>query len=193
LRRELAPREIFMSATLEPLRSSLGGEWVEMPPVFRPDALVKAPIVGADSHTLGPETLRSIVDSPGRPPLTLVLYHSRKAAQAAAEGLARGTYWLQAPDNDSFSLQNAPKAGVVISYGGWTGFDRPGSKWLVLGSAPVSPLPVWAAGNWNNVEKTSADKMRLAQGIGRALRCETDRAVLIWQDHRSFRSLGLTI
>ena len=91
-------------------------------------------------------------------------------------------------------------APMLVCYGGWVGTDIPGEKWLVIGAAPKTPLsPVNEAralrgrirNPWADPEKTTLDRLQLAQGLGRALRSKDDTAVLIWPTNGAFADLGL--
>lgn len=89
---------------------------------------------------------------------------------------------------------------MLICYGGWVGLDLPGEKWLVLGSAPKTPIgPVQEARElrgkirsaWNDGEKVTLDTLQLEQGLGRALRSAEDTAQVIWPNNNAFSELGL--
>jgi hypothetical protein len=89
---------------------------------------------------------------------------------------------------------------MLICYGGWVGLDLPGEKWLVLGSAPKTPIgPVQEARElrgfirnaWVDGEKVTLDRLQLEQGLGRALRSAEDTCQLIWPDNGAFSELGL--
>ncbi len=89
---------------------------------------------------------------------------------------------------------------MLITYGGWVGTDLPGDKWLVIGSAPKTPIsPVHEARQlrgfsrsaWNDAEKVTLDRLQLQQGLGRALRSAEDRATIIWPANAAFAELGL--
>lgn len=91
-------------------------------------------------------------------------------------------------------------APMLICYGGWVGLDLPGEKWLVLGSAPKTPIgPVQEARQlrgcirnaWADGEKCTLDRLQLAQGLGRALRSAECTAQLIWPANMAFAELGL--
>jgi Rad3-related DNA helicase len=92
-------------------------------------------------------------------------------------------------------------APFLICYGGWVGTDLPGEKWLIIGSAPKTPLsPVHEARQargrtrsaWNDGEKVTLDRLQLQQGLGRALRSAEDTAQLIWPANAAFADLGLS-
>lgn len=92
-------------------------------------------------------------------------------------------------------------APMLVCYGGWVGTDIPGDKWLVIGAAPKTPItPVNEAraargrvrNAWQDPEKCCLDRLQLAQGLGRALRSDTDTAVLIWPANGAFAELGLS-
>ena len=91
-------------------------------------------------------------------------------------------------------------APFLITYGGWVGTDLPGHKWLVIGSAPKTPIsPVHEARQarrrirsaWDDGEKVTLDRLQLQQGLGRALRSAEDRATVIWPANAAFADLGL--
>lgn len=217
--------EIFMSATLQVVSTMLKiptnclrrypeiFDWesaVTVNPLAdpNPDSRQNAP--------LGPEQLEALFKVPGRP-LTLVLYMSKAHANAAVKGWgmrAGKSLLIQSEKTELGDLIEEARnqaeawatdavtdfpAPMLVCYGGWVGTDLPGEKWLVLGSAPKSPISphhearqMRGRGNaWNDGEKMALDQTQLAQGLGRALRSESDICTLIWIDSQAFRDLGL--
>lgn len=196
-------------------------DWLHcFPPVFSASAIDPMPLDDNADGTqknvpLGAEDLLSIYESEGRP-LTIVLYLSKKAAHDGAAGLAKrpGVFvqGLRASafgDDEEMSLgemvyavKTAAAAGsapFLVCYGGWVGTDIPGEKWLVIGQAPKTPLAPYIeerqnrkmGAGWNDYEKVTLDRLQLAQGLGRALRSDSDRAVIIWPNNAAFKQLGL--
>jgi Rad3-related DNA helicase len=196
-------------------------QWLHcFPPVFSPEAIDPMPLDDNAEGTqknvpLGAAELLSIYESEGRP-LTIVLYLSKRAAHDAARALAKrpGVFvqGLRASafgDDEEMSLGEmvyevkaaaaAGSAPFLVCYGGWVGTDIPGEKWLVIGQAPKTPLAPYIeerqnrklGGGWNDYEKVTLDRLQLAQGLGRALRSDRDRAVVIWPANAAFKQLGL--
>jgi len=92
-------------------------------------------------------------------------------------------------------------APMLICYGGWVGTDLPGEKWLVIGSAPKTPISVvceaqQARGRIRSAgaddEEVTLDRLQLAQGLGRALRTPEDTCCLMWPANGAFSELGLS-
>lgn len=221
---KFAPQEIYTSATLADVAGLLGidtKEWLHcFPPIFSRDAIEPMPLDDNAEGTqkniaLGPEELKELYQSEGRP-LTIVLYLSKKAAHDAAEGLKKcpgvfvqGMKASAHGDDEEMSLgemvaevKAAAASGAapfLVCYGGWVGTDIPGEKWLVIGQAPKTPLAPYIeerqnrklGGGWNDYEKITLDRLQLAQGLGRALRTPEDRALVIWPNNQAFRQLGL--
>jgi Rad3-related DNA helicase len=211
--------EVFMSATLECVSRMLKiapGCVRRYPEIFDwGSAVTVNPLNDPNPESrsnapLGAEQLEALFKVPGRP-LTLVLYMAKAHANAAVKGWgmrAGPALMIQSEKSELGDLIEAARAWdpleegpapMLISYGGWVGTDLPGEKWLVLGSAPKSPISphhearqMRGRGNaWNDGEKMSLDRTQLAQGLGRALRSESDIATLIWIDSQAFRDLGL--
>jgi Rad3-related DNA helicase len=217
VKEKFAAREIFTSATLNDVAGLLKidrKEWLHcFPPIFSADALEAAPLEdnadeSAKNVPIGREELEGLYHSEGRP-LTIVLYLSKKAAHDACSGIARcpGVYLQGAEGEDSLGeLVSKVKARAaagenpfLVCYGGWVGTDIPGDKWLVIAQAPKTPLAAYQevreqrgmGKGWQDYEKTTLDRLQLAQGLGRALRTSEDRALVIWPNNRAFRDLGL--
>lgn len=220
----LAKHEIFTSATLAsiaPLLKIPPKNVTIYPEIFDWDSHVSvAPLPdnargSMRNEPLGPAELADIYSAPGRP-LTVVLFLSKTQAHNAAKLIARkpGVY-LQGADKDTDlgelveQVRRASEtydpfldaAPMLITYGGWVGTDIPGDKWLVLGSAPKTPItPVYEARQlrgktrsaWNDFEKRSLDRLQLQQGLGRALRTPTDNAQIIWPANNAFSELGMS-
>ena len=222
---KIAPIEVFTSATLRDVRSLLRIEkkevkafaeifdWsraVEVTPV-------RVAATGRGNTPLGPDELKAIYYQEGRP-LTIVLFLSKKQAEAATASWAAGARRLlrqSTPQDlqsyveqcreyqdgifDERSLDQA--APMLVCYGGWVGLDIPGHKWLVIGSAPLTPLtPVFEAraarsdervSAWQDFEKQAAAATQLKQGLGRLLRSAEDSGRLIWPLTYPFQDLGL--
>jgi hypothetical protein len=174
------------------------------------------------NRALGPEQLEALYNVPGRP-LTLVLFMSKAHANAAVKGWGMHFNCRRMKSGPSLLIQSAESelsdlieearvwqsaakenreeiAPMLVTYGGWVGADLPGEKWLVIGSAPKSPVQPhhearqirgFTRSAWDDGEKASLDRTQLAQGLGRALRSNTDTATLIWIDSQAFRDLGL--
>ena len=226
----LARVEVFMSATLTQVARLLKipeGHVKSFPEIFDWGASVAlSPLTDPDPDSrsnvaIGADQLEAIYRVPGRP-LTLVLFVSKAHAFKAVQGwgqrapgllvqgegelsdlLDEARKWAQpsACQDVSYatSLPDAP-APMVVTYGGWVGTDLPGAKWLVLGSAPKTPISPHhearqARGRirsaWDDAEKNALDRTQLAQGLGRALRSESDVCTLIWTNSRAFSDLGL--
>jgi hypothetical protein len=196
-------------------------DWLHcFPPIFAREAIEPMPLDdnaegGQKNVPLDAADLEALYQSEGRP-LTIVLYLSKKAAHDACAGLARrpgvfvqGMKGARGADDEEMSLsemvyqvKSAAEQGAVpffVTYGGWVGTDIPGDKWLVVGQAPKTPLAPYIeerqarkmGGGWNDYEKLTLDRLQLAQGLGRALRTQEDRAVVIWPNNAAFRQLGL--
>lgn len=218
----LARCEIFMSATLNCVARLLkiAPEHVRSyPEIFDwAEAVTLNPLndPNPDSRSnlpLGPEQLEAIYNVPGRP-LTLVLYMSKAHANAAVKGwgMKESALLIQSGESELSDLIEQAKSRaevdekvgtpmpMLVCYGGWVGTDLPGEKWLVIGSAPKSPVCPhhearqqrrYIRSAWDDSEKAALDQTQLAQGLGRALRSKDDTAVLVWQDTQAFRDLGL--
>ncbi len=227
VKEKLARCEVFMSATLKevaPLLKIPGDCVRKYPEIFDWERAVTInPLEdpNADSRKnvpLGSEQLEALYNVPGRP-LTLVLYMAKAHANAAVKGwgMKAKSLLIQSDQSELSDLiekarllsshssiedQDAPLdaiAPMLVCYGGWVGTDLPGEKWLVIGSAPKSPISphhearqLRGRGSaWNDAEKISLDRTQLAQGLGRMLRSNTDTGTLIWIDSQAFRDLGL--
>lgn len=211
---KLAPVEIFTSATLADYAPLLNIEpqWLErIPEVFDWDKAVSTYVLpdevgGFGNRAIAPEMLHQLYCQEGRP-LTIALFMS-KAHVKSATMFIKGfeSVWIQGEHGDLSDLvekaSNASSfevAPFLCLYSGWVGTDLPGEKWLILGSATRSPLgPVHEArklrrmgGGWSDREKVIGDRVKLQQGLGRALRSPEDKAIIIWTENRVFSDMGL--
>lgn len=172
------------------------------------------------SVAVNADMMREIYEAPGRP-LTIALFLSKKQAHEAARHIARrpgvfvqgidatsdlGELVEQVRETTALGVNGfgEPYEGpppLLITYGGWVGTDLPGEKWLVIGSAPKTPIsPVHEARQargrirsaWDDGEKNILDRLQLQQGLGRALRSSEDRAVVMWPANQAFADLGLS-
>lgn len=212
---KIAEREVFTSATMSGVAPLLRIEprWLKcFPEIFNWAANVTPnpipdPNPGVRTNLPIPAgVMEQLYSAPGRP-LTVVLFISRRHTKEATEHIARRPGVFVQGDHGDLSeciekvkAYQGPVAPMLVSYGGWVGTDLPGNKWLVLGSATKSPLgPHHEAralrgltrSAWNDREKSALDRLQLAQGLGRALRTMTDRAVVIWPATQAFGELGL--
>jgi Rad3-related DNA helicase len=211
---KLARVEVFTSATLAPVARLLHiePEWVKIfPEIFDWSKNVTlSPLPDQEPGTrknraLDADLLSSLYDQPGRP-TTIALFFSKAHTKAATAGIAgQPGVFIQGEDSEVSlgELVERAKAygpgAFVCTYGGWVGLDFPGQKWLILGSVPKSPLSAAVEGRaaqnrtspWNDFERNALDRLQLAQGLGRALRTETDQAVLLWVNNQAARDAGL--
>lgn len=224
VREKLAPVEIFTSATISEIAPLMGINKADVtiyPEIFDWERAVQAnplPDNAAGSKknvAVDAEMLEEIYGAPGRP-LTIALFLSKKQAHDAARRIARRPgVFVQGLDADSdlgdlvervrreaaFEGEAPPNAPMLVTYGGWVGTDLPGEKWLVIGSAPKTPIsPVHEARQarrkirsaWDDAEKVTLDRLQLQQGLGRALRSAEDRCQIIWPANQAFADLGLS-
>ena len=212
---KLAPREIFTSATLRDVAPHLGilPDYLQVfPEIFDWNKNVQTIAYEdqtpkcAGNKPMEAETMLALYESEGRP-LTVALFISRKhVAESARLIKDQENVFIQGRDGDLTEIVNKARdarmhrpSPFILAYSGWVGTDIPGTKWLILGSAPLSPLgPVHEArqlrgkgGGWNDKHKVTANRVRLKQGLGRALRSPEDKAVVIWTHTGPFDRLGL--
>lgn len=213
---KLAPVEIFTSATLKDCAPLLKIEpqWLErIPEVFDWDKAVSTYVLpdevgGFGNRAIDSGTLQQLYFQEGRP-LTIALFMSKAHVKTAGTRIVNEpNVWIQSPDLDisdiitrvqSRDCDVCGPAPFILLYSGWVGTDLPGEKWLILGSATRSPLgPVHEArkhrrmgGGWSDREKVIGDRVKLQQGLGRALRSPEDRAIVIWTENRVFSDMGL--
>lgn len=205
---KLAPVEIFTSATLADYAPLLKIEpqWLErIPEVFDWDKAVSTYVLpdevgGFGNRAISPEVMHQLYHQEGRP-LTIALFMSKAHVKSATARIAgQPGVLIQGVDGDLSELVDKAGPGALLClYSGWVGTDLPGEKWLILGSATRSPLgPVHEArklrrmgGGWSDREKVIGDKVKLQQGLGRALRSPEDRAIVIWTENRVFSDMGL--
>lgn len=209
---KIARVEIFTSATLAPVAPLLKIEpqWVQVfPEIFdwsgkvTPNPLPDPDPDSMRNTALTDTMLEQIYGAPGRP-TTIALFISRSHTTAATKRIAgKPGVFIQGKDGTlDECIKKVAEHGAgafLVTYGGWVGTDIPGDKWLVLGSATKTPKSPFHDAReargfglaWNDREKTSSDKLQLAQGLGRALRSPEDKCVIIWPDNRAFQGLGL--
>lgn len=210
----LARVEIFTSATLRPVAKLLhipAANVTAFPEIFDWAGKVKVipladPNPGSKKNEpLDAALLAGLLSQPGRP-TTIVLAFSRAHAQSVARDLGRDGVFVQGEGEDAeaslAAVVQAAKArpgSILVTYGGWVGTDIPGNKWLVLASVPKSPIGPAAETRaimarqsaWDDYERAALDRLKLAQGLGRALRTPEDQAVVIFQNNAAARELGL--
>jgi Rad3-related DNA helicase len=210
---KLARVEVFTSATLVPVARLLHiqDQWVKaFPEIFdwtKNVKLMPLPDQNPESRANTPidaDTIDALYDQPGRPTTILLAFSRAHAASMTTKIKGQPGVMIQGEDSEESLGQLIERARqnpgcFVVTYGGWVGLDLPGQKWLILGSIPKSPLSAAvesrAAMNrtspWSDYERNALDRLQLAQGLGRALRTETDQAVLIWQNNSAARDAGI--
>ncbi len=213
---ELAPKEIFTSATLRPCAATLKikpDNLIVFPEIFdwatavQPMALEDSTPDKRGNTAISADLVESLYNSPGRP-VTLLLFISKAHVhQASAKVRGKPGVKVQGADGDLSDLVEQANdcfegpPTFLLAYSGWVGVDIPGAKWLVLGSSTKSPLnALYTArklrrigGGWQDADKVTADSIRLQQGLGRALRSAEDRAVVIWTDNAAFQEAGMDV
>lgn len=211
---KLAPVEIFTSATLKDYAPLLKIEpqWLErIPEVFDWDKAVSTYVLpdevgGFGNRAIDAATMLELYEQEDRP-MTVALFMSKAHVKSASLQLkGKPGVLIQGDDGEisevvekALANWSRPHAPFLCLYSGWVGTDLPGEKWLILGSATRSPLgPVHEArklrrmgGGWNDREKVIGDRVKLQQGLGRALRSAEDRAIVIWTDNKVFSDMGL--
>jgi Rad3-related DNA helicase len=218
----LARVEVFTSATLAPVARLLNipQENVTIyPEIFdwagsvRPMPLPEPDPSDRRNTPIDAAQLAALATQPNRPPMIVLAFSRAHATQMTAQIRGLPGVYIQGEDSEVSlgELVERFKADiasgtpwrtlrpVLVTYGGWVGTDVPGTKWLVLGSVPKSPLTAAAEGRallartspWNDYERAAMDRLQLAQGLGRALRTPQDRAVVIWVNNQAARDAGL--
>lgn len=206
---KLAPKEIFTSATLQECAGLLKIEpdWLHVfPEIFdwsravQPMALVDPTPDKRNNVAIDADVMLQLYESKGRP-LTLALFLSKRhVQQATAKIRGKPGVLIQGADGDLSDLVDKIRREdhllprFLVAYSGWVGVDLPGNKWVILGSSTKSPLSAVhearkfrrIGGGWQDIEKITADRVRLQQGLGRTLRSKNDRAVVIWTDNAAF-------
>jgi ATP-dependent DNA helicase DinG len=120
----------------------------------------------------------------------LVLFTSKRRAQEAHKRLAQRGALLQDPGAVATFVRD--EASVLLGTAYWTGLDVPGETLscvviMKLPFPPPDPLIEARAGDADVMEGVLLPDMllRLKQGAGRAIRRETDRAVIAVLDPRA--------